>query len=177
MASLLLTGAPGVGKTTVIRKAAESLSGYVLAGFVTDEIRTARGREGFRLITFDGREAVMAHIDLHTPHRVGRYGVDVGTVDRLVQSALSLERKTDLYLVDEIGKMECLSEAFVAGMRSVLDSGKPVVASVAKRGEGLISEVKRRKDSVVWEVTHKNRNALTDQVVGWIKSRLAPLPD
>jgi nucleoside-triphosphatase len=81
------------------------------------------------------------------------------------------------YLADEIGKMECLSQAFVAGMRSVLDSGKPVVASVAKKGEGLISEVKRRKDSVVWEVTHKNRDALTDQVVGWIKSRLAPLPD
>jgi nucleoside-triphosphatase len=173
MASLLLAGVPGVGKTTVIRKVATSLSGFGLAGFVTDEIRTERGREGFRLITFDGQEAVMAHIDLHTPHRVGRYRVDLQAIDRLVQSALNLKRNADLYLVDEVGKMECLSAAFVTGMRSVLNSGKPVVATVASRGEGFIEEVKQRQDSVVWKVTHENRNALPGLILDWLKGQPA----
>ncbi len=175
MASLLLTGVPGVGKTTIIRKVAESLSGHALAGFVTEEIRAEKGREGFRLITLDGREATMAHINFRTPHRVGKYGVDVPTIDRLAASALSLERHIELYLIDEIGKMECLSGAFVTGMRSVLDSGKPVVASVAKKGEGFIGEVKGRRDSVIWEVTRQNRNAMTRAVLSWIEGKLEPL--
>jgi nucleoside-triphosphatase len=176
MTALLLTGIPGIGKTTIIRKVAESLSGYDLAGFVTDEIRTERGREGFRLITFDGQEATMAHVDFRTRYRVGRYGVDVQTVDRLVKSALRLLPHAGIYLVDEIGKMECFSSAFVAGMRSALDSGRPVVASIARKGEGLVGEVKRRRDCVLWEVTHHNRNAMPERVLDWIKGTLAHPP-
>ncbi len=177
MASLLLTGIPGIGKTTVIRKVAASLSGYTLAGFVTDEIRTERGREGFRLITFDGSEGVIAHVNFQTPQRIGRYRLDVQTIDRLVRSALRLEQNIDVYLVDEIGKMECLSKVFIACMRSVLDSGKPVVAAVAKKGEDFISEVKRRGDSVTWEVTRQNRDALPDSIFAWINRKLARLAE
>ena len=171
MAPLLLTGTPGIGKTTVIRKLAMSLSGHCFSGFVTDEIRNEQGRKGFRLITFKGQEATMAHVDIQSPHRVGKYRVDVKTIDRLAKIALRIEPNIELYLIDEIGKMECLSRIFVAGMRSVLDSGKPVIASVAKKGEGLISEVKKRQDSVIWEVTHQNRNDLPYSILHWIRGK------
>jgi len=171
MASLLLTGIPGIGKTTVIRKVAISLSDYCFSGFVTDEIRSARGREGFRLITFKGQEATIAHVDSRSPYKVSKYGVDVQTIDRLAKTVLKIEPNIELYLIDEIGKMECLSSIFVVGMRSILDSGKPVVASVAKKGEGFISEVKKRQDSIVWEVTHQNRNDLPDSILHWIRDK------
>ncbi len=175
MSSLLLTGVPGIGKTTVIRKVASALSGRGLAGFLTDEIRTGRGREGFRLITFDQREATMAHVNFRTPHRVGKYGVDVPTIDRMVESALRIGGDAQLYLVDEIGRMECLSGVFIGAMRAVLDSGIPVVASVARKGEGFIAEVKRRPDAVLWEVTRQNRDALPDLVLSWIgTSKIEP---
>src|SRR5207248_11791886 len=46
--ALLLTGVPGVGKTTVLRRVKERLAGRRLRGFVTDEIRSRRGeRLGF----------------------------------------------------------------------------------------------------------------------------------
>ncbi|MBI2218916.1 MAG: hypothetical protein HYU51_16645 [Candidatus Rokubacteria bacterium] len=48
--------------------------------------------------------------------------------------------------VDEIGKMECLSRAFVEAVRALLDTAMPVVATVAARGGGFIEEVKRRRD-------------------------------
>ena len=119
MATLLLTGIPGIGKTTLIRKVAMSLAEHCFSGFVTDEIRGERGREGFRLITFKGQEATMAHVDLRSPYRVGKYRVDVHTIDRLAKTALRIEPNIELYLIDEIGKMECLSNIFVTGMRSV----------------------------------------------------------
>jgi nucleoside-triphosphatase len=171
MALLFLIGIPGIGKTTIIRKVAMSLAEHCFSGFVTDEIRTEQGREGFRLITFKGQEAMMAHIDLRSPHKVGKYRVDLQSIDRLAKTALRIEPNIEFYIIDEIGKMECLSSIFVTCVRSILDSGKPIIASIAKKGEGFISEVKKRQDSVVWEVTLKNRNDLPDSILRWMRYR------
>ncbi len=78
--ALLLTGRPGVGKTTVLRAVARLLAGAHLIGFYTEEIREAGERRGFRLVTFDGKEAILAHIDLPFS-RVSKYGVDVAVID------------------------------------------------------------------------------------------------
>lgn len=81
MKILLLTGAPGVGKTTVLRKVAAGLSSWKVAGFYTEEIRSTHGdRYGFRMVCFDGRSGVMALADFHGPHRIGKYGVDVAVI-------------------------------------------------------------------------------------------------
>lgn len=70
---LLLTGVPGVGKTTVVRRVAESLAGNQLDGFYAEEIREAGVRQGFRLLSFDGREWLIAHVDLGKRYRVSKY--------------------------------------------------------------------------------------------------------
>ena len=48
---LLITGAPGIGKTSVIRRAAEGLKHKGLRGFYTEEIREDGERRGFRLVS------------------------------------------------------------------------------------------------------------------------------
>lgn len=71
---------------------------------------------------------------------MGKYGVDVAAIDRAVDAALAPQPRIELYLVDEIGKMECLSERFVASMRRILEGRIPLIASVASRGAGFIAE-------------------------------------
>ncbi len=164
---LLITGRPGVGKTTAIRSVAASLSAQRIAGFYTEEIRVSGAREGFRVVTFDGRERVMAHVAFRGPHRVGKYGVDVAVVDEMAGTELVVRDRT-VYLVDEIGKMECLSSNFVAAMRRLLDSAATVVAAIAERGIGFIAEVKQRKDVEEWEVTHANRGEIPQRIVQWL---------
>lgn len=164
---LLLTGAPGVGKTTVIRRVAEKLRGRRLCGFYTAEIRERGARRGFRLVDLEGRERVIAHVGFKTGPRVGRYGVDVAAIDEAA-SALLPDRGVDACLVDEIGKMECFSERFVAAVRRLLDDQAPVVATVALRGGGLIAEVKSAARSDLWEVTRANRDDLPARIVGWL---------
>jgi len=163
---LLLTGVPGVGKTTIIRKVAERLHHRRRGGFYTEEIRVRGERRGFRAVTFDGEARDMARIDFRGTRRVGKYGVDVSAVDAVAASALT--PGADLYLVDEIGKMECLSVTFVAAMRALLESGAPVVATVARRGTGFIAETKRRRDVELWDVTRGNRDALPARVLEWL---------
>ena len=169
---LLLTGPPGVGKTTVIRAAAEALSPYRRGGFYTEEIRVRGERRGFALVTFDGRRARIADVARPGAPRVGKYGVDVEIIEKMSRAALAVDGTTDLYLVDEVGKMECLSEAFVAGMRTLLDSQVPVVASVSQRGGGFMEEVRRRRDAELWEIDRSTRDELPVKIVAWAQRRL-----
>ena len=166
---LLLTGAPGIGKTTVIRRVAEKLQDRRLRGFYTEEIRERGSRKGFRLVDLSGRERVIAHTGFGTGPRVGRYGVDVGAIDHAA-SALSPDRGVDACLVDEIGKMECFSGRFVNAVRALLDARTPVVATVAMRGGGLIAEVKSAKQCDLWEVTHANRDQLPARITDWLEA-------
>ncbi|MBW1756452.1 MAG: AAA family ATPase [Deltaproteobacteria bacterium] len=107
---LLVTGVPGSGKTTIMKKVAAALSGKRIRGFVTGEIREAGRRVGFELSMFTGDQRLLAHIDIDSRDRVGRYGVDVATLDEITEEALVRDDGTDICLVDEIGKMECFSK-------------------------------------------------------------------
>jgi nucleoside-triphosphatase len=154
-----------VGKTTVICRVAERLQGRRLAGFYTQEIREHGTRRGFRLTNFDGQERIMAHVDFAKTFRVGRYGVDVAAIDALAQASMALDDKVELYLVDEIGKMECLSPKFIAAMRTLLNADKAVIATIAEKGAGFIAEVKGRRDIELWHVTAANRGSLPARVI------------
>lgn len=169
--ALLLTGRPGVGKTTAIRRVAERLAGRSVAGFVTEEERDASGRRtGFAAVPVaDDRRITIASVDFEGDPRVGRYGVDVGSIDRLVDETLDPDADVDVWLIDEIGRMECLSERFVETTRRILDGPAPVVATIGRRGGGFIAEVKRRGDAVVGEVTEGNRDEVPLKVVAWIE--------
>lgn len=165
--ALLLTGAPGIGKTTVIRRLAEQLEGWRITGFYTEEIREEGERQGFRLVTFDGRTSVIAHVAIPKAHRVGKYGVDVAAVDEAA-GLLTCDPSAQVHLVDEIGKMECLSERFVTNMRALLMGQTPVIATVGLRGGGFIAEVKRSKGCLLWEVTRANRDELPSRIAAWL---------
>jgi nucleoside-triphosphatase len=166
---LLITGRPGSGKTTALRRAAERLRGWRLGGFLTEEIRERGERRGFRALTFDGRARDLARADWRLPARVGRYGVDVAVMDALADE-LDSRRAVDAWLVDEIGKMECLSRRFVSALRALLDGPTPIVATIALRGSGFIAEVKRHPRAEVWTVSSATRDTLPGAIVEWLSS-------
>jgi nucleoside-triphosphatase len=167
---LLLTGPPGIGKTTAIRRVAAALAGRKIAGFTTEEIREKGQRVGFGLESFDGARAVLAHVGIASAHSVSRYGVDLGALDRFVDSALDPAAGPEVFLVDEIGRMECLSPRFVAAIERLLDGETPVVATVAERGAGLIERVKRWPGAVLWTLTRANRDQIPGRVREWLGS-------
>jgi len=151
----------------VVERVAAALAGWRLGGFLTRELRHEGVRRGFALETFDGRRAVLAHVDLPKRARVGRYGVDLGALEA-VAAALDPAAPVDAWLVDEIGPMECLCPAFVAAIRRLAAGPAPLVATVARRGGGFIAEVKRWPGAELWEVTTATRDALPARVLAWL---------
>jgi len=170
---LLVTGEPGIGKTTVIRRVANGLEDKALRGFYTEEIREGGERRGFRLVSFDGTAHIIAHANFPKIHRVGKYGVDVEAIDDAA-ALLRPDPDARVYFVDEIGKMECISGPFVAAMRVLLCGDAPIVATVGARGGGFIAEVKHRPECDLWEVTHANRDDLPARVLAWLAERAWP---
>ena len=166
---LWLTGAPGVGKTTVIARVAETFVDGRLGGFYTEEFREHGVRQGFRLESFRGGSVVMAHVRFTSRLRVGRYGVDVPAIDKLATAALAPDPRLKLYLVDEVGKMECMSTRFIDALRALLHRPTTVVGTIARSGGGAIAEFKQWPGSTLWEVTHENRDGLPGRVLAWLK--------
>jgi nucleoside-triphosphatase len=167
VALLLLTGVPGVGKTTALRRAAAQLRQRQARGFFTEELRQQGARVGFRLETLDGRRAVLARIGLASAARVGRYGVDLDALDEIVTTTLVPADPAALYLIDEIGKMECLSPCFVEAVEALLDADATLVATVSQKGGGFMADVKRRRGATLWELTRDNRDEIPEQIVAW----------
>jgi nucleoside-triphosphatase len=140
--NLLITGPPGVGKSTLIRGFCKALASHRLAGFLTREIRSTSGRWGFELVSLEGHTALLAHADLISPFRVGRYGVDVEGFERFLQAIPFLAPHNAVVVIDEIGNMECFSARFQETAQSLLDADRRVIATVAMRGGGFIADVK-----------------------------------
>jgi nucleoside-triphosphatase len=168
-ANLLLTGRPGVGKTTLVRRVLERLPRVPVSGFYTVEIRSEGRRVGFRVVTLTGQESLLAHVEIRSRHRVGRYGVDVTAFEQVALPGLTPGPHTCLIVIDEIGKMECFSPAFREAVVRALEADTPVLATVALRGNRFIEGLKARKDVTVVEIKPTNRDRLVEELAGRLK--------
>ncbi|XP_048128613.1 cancer-related nucleoside-triphosphatase homolog isoform X2 [Rhodamnia argentea] len=136
---LLVTGPPGVGKTTLVRRVFESLKAsnphLKIQGFYTREIREGADRVGFEVVTLDGRTGPLAFSTISTSDSlrwptVGRYKVDIASFESLALPVLQVKEDTNLFIIDEVGKMELYSSSFFPAVLKVLQSNVPLLASI-----------------------------------------------
>jgi nucleoside-triphosphatase len=163
-----LTGDPGCGKTTVVRRVVAALSGKVpMTGFLTEEIREPgkRKRRGFQGTTLDGRTFLLAHADSRSEIRVGAYGVEREGLERVGVPCLAAGPDTRLVIVDEVGKMESFSERFREAVERMLAGPTPVLGTVAARGVGFVKRVRKDPRVTLITMTQGSRDAMVGEVL------------
>jgi nucleoside-triphosphatase THEP1 len=157
--NILLTGPPRCGKSTLVEKLVRRLD-RPLTGFFTRELREKGRRVGFSITTLDGKEGILAHENSKSQKRVGKYGVNVGDLARIAVPSMIPSGAEQIVIIDEIGKMECLSPIFRETLAKVLDSENLVIGSIAQKGDAFIEKIKERKDVLLVTVSEKNRDSL-----------------
>jgi nucleoside-triphosphatase len=164
---ILLTGPPQCGKTTVVQRVVQNFPGRV-AGFFTREVREKGVRVGFEIVTLDGRVAWLSHVDFPGPDRVGKYGVNLENLHRVGLPSLEPAPGIDLIVVDEVGKMECLSPQFMAAMERLWEAPVPLLITVAEKGRGYIAALKEKPGATLIAVNLQNRDKLPDRLLEFL---------
>jgi len=167
---LLLTGSPGVGKTTVLLRVVESLKakGYGVGGMLSREVRSDGVRVGFEVLGLSNdRRGWLAHVNQPSGPQVGKYRVNLDDLNGIgVEAIVKAVESCDVIAIDEIGPMELFSQKFKEAVRRAVESGKLVVGVIHwKARDRLIEEVKKREDAEVIVVTYENRNKLHETII------------
>jgi nucleoside-triphosphatase len=156
--NILITGMAGSGKTTMIRKLSEVFKEFNPTGFYTTEVMEEGAQTGLLIASLYGDSRILAHVGLKSKYGVGRLRVDVKGFDTMLDNIFSKDKKTGLYFIDEIGKVECLSRKFCKIIIEILNAEKSVIASISDKGTGIISEIKKRSDVKLHEITLENQD-------------------
>lgn len=172
---VLITGRPGVGKSTVFMRVVDGLRtrGYRVCGFYCPEIRVGGVRKGFKIISIGLQlEGILSYIcgemsGLSSIY-VGKYCVKEDDAVLVgVRSLEYAERECDFVGIDEVGPMELKVEGLREKMWSALFGPKPVIAVVHAR---LAEEVRKQFTSkpfrtLYYIVTEVNREKLSKTIL------------
>ncbi len=174
---VLLTGEPGCGKTTAIKKICEMLTarGRKVGGIVSGEIRDRGVRAGFSLEDLSTHETgILAHVSQRDGPPVGKYRVNLADIQRIAVTAIKRAiAEADVIIVDELGPMELNSMPFILAVEMALATQKHLVVTIHKRASHyLIAAIKSNPAYQILEVTLNNRNELPKTVTERIESQM-----
>lgn len=171
---ILLTGSPGIGKTTLVSKTITVLKEKAVdvGGMITLEIREGGTRVGFEIIDLtNSRRAWLAHINQKQGPRIGKYRVNMENLNIIGAQAISdAVEKCDVVVVDEIGPMELLSYKFRKAIEKTLSCEKLVIATVHQKArDQIIDKLKEIYEAETISLTRENREVALGTVLCKIK--------
>ena len=165
-----ITGLPGSGKTYALLRVIEMLKDEELkiGGMIDEPIGDGRHKTGFTcrdLLT--GQKEIFASTDIESKVMVGKLGLDLAKLEEIGVAAIkSACDSCDIIVIDEVGKMEVESEAFVEAVKEALEADKPMLITLHKKSRNpLLQDIRRRDDVRILEVTPTNRNLLPYKII------------
>lgn len=169
---IIVTGRPGIGKTTIFNKVINNLKNNVkVGGIICPEVREGYSRIGFRikdLLTEEEEWLAHKYLFKEGP-RIGKYIVNPSAGVFGSQALKRALKEADLIGIDEIGPMELRLTDLRRSIIKVLESNKPVITVVHYRlRDPVITRL--LEDAEKYIVTLENRSFLADKIISRILS-------
>ncbi len=174
----LITGNPGVGKTTILTKTVELLKSknHSVGGMISREVREKGTRVGFEILDLEtNKRGWLANANQKTGPQVGKYRVNLTDLETIAAKAISeAVENSEIVAIDEIGPIELFSEEFKKAVKKALESKKTVIAVAhARANDKILREAKSREDAEIFIVTTENRDSLSEKIAAKVNADLA----
>jgi nucleoside-triphosphatase len=174
----VVTGPPGVGKSTLVSKVILRLksAGIIVGGCTTVEKRVRGTRVGFQIKDLaSGTVGELSSVSGKLGPRVGKYRVDLVDLSRVGAAGLAhAAAHSEVIIIDELGPMELVSPEFRRRAKECIDSGKPLIAVVHERlDDDLIVEVKEKARQDL-TLTLENRDELVSELADAVVAAVGP---
>ncbi len=160
--NIIITGPRHCGKSTLVSRIMENFSGSV-SGFITQ---------------FDNRESDSRELDLRSIdgslHSCavrwtdGKPELNPEAFDLFAPGLIDL--KSNLVLIDELGKFEKNCELLKEAVLQAFDSPCHLLAVIRLDAEGWMQELKKRDDVLCISVNDLNRDELTSEILNIINT-------
>lgn len=169
---ILITGKPRSGKTTLVKKILSSLPSISYGGFFTEEIKENGQRIGFKLVTTFGEQGILAHQNYKSPHRISKYGVNLTDLENVgINSLYRAFHEKDLIVIDEIGKMELLSNKFKKTIQEIFNQAhkQAIIATIPVSDIPFLNELKSRTDVIIFDTNKQKIEAIAKSCLESLK--------
>lgn len=171
---ILLTGLPGVGKTTIIRKVINNifLNSGMIGGFFTKEIRENNRRVGFQVKTILSCEIdIIAHEQHKSSYKMHNFGINLNAFEKTLLMELKncVKRNVSLIVIDEIGIMETKSFKYCQKLLEILNGHKPILGVLKKKENPFLNKIRQVSDLNIIEVNRANRNDVSRKITQWFE--------
>jgi nucleoside-triphosphatase len=167
--NFFITGEPKTGKTTLLKDLIKELRkrGLKVGGFISPEERHHGTRTAFHVMDVESKKKeVLASVDGDGP-KISKYHVNIKAFESIALPAMRNVDSYDVFVIDEIGRMELKSKKFINMMDKVFDSPTPVIAALhrdfvkryAVSGETLKLTIANR-NSVYYKLLRNTKGSL-----------------
>ncbi len=172
---ILITGPPRCGKSTLISKLIEYFikeKNYIIYGFLTPEVRKGQERLGFDIVDINTKKSYqLARVgNIKSKYHVGKYKVFIEEFDKYLENLVDIEqKKINLIIIDEIGKMELYSEKFQMLIKKLFLSKKSIIATIGTKLHHPIQQILINLPSVeLLTLNRQNYQLIFDNVISLI---------
>ncbi|MEO0091568.1 MAG: NTPase [candidate division WOR-3 bacterium] len=167
---ILITGKPRSGKTSLVKKIISTLPNISYGGFFTEEIQENGVRVGFKIITTFGEQGILAHQNYKGPLRISKYRVNLTDLETIgINSLYRALKEKDLIIIDEIGKMELMSDNFKSAIQEIFNrvSRQAIIATIPISDIPFLKELKSRYDVIIYDT---NKQKIEDIIKNCLES-------
>ncbi|KAK1320053.1 hypothetical protein QJS10_CPA03g02426 [Acorus calamus] len=104
------------------------------------------------------------------PPGVGKTTLVMRVLEKLMNSnpCLNVKDDTDLFIIDEVGKMELFSSTFYPAVLEIIGSNIPILASIPipKFGHDIpaVARLRNHPGATVFTLSKSNRDAIEEEI-------------
>ena len=170
----LIVGAPGVGKSTLIRRVLAELCRPAWGIETKKEPGMADGLPGDPVYIHEiGKPRQYTPENLAGCCRMRCLARFPEAFDRAAARLREPVPEGCVTVLDELGTLESGAEEFCAAVLALLNGDTPVIAAVKGKDTPFLNGVRSHPNTVCFHVTEENREALYPEVLAFIKAQFA----